>query len=109
MGTNTETHSQTMCRKRDLGTLSHKQDVSFKIPFLRAPARRGGRKSVKAKGDGGHQENKALYINSINAHLNSQRLRQHAQGLHRSALDGVLELKGEMDTCPISNRKAISN
>jgi hypothetical protein len=29
--------------------------------------------------------------------MNSQRLRQHAQGLHRSAPDEVLELK-EVDT-----------
>ena len=32
--------------------------------------------------------------------MNSQRLRQHAQGLHGSAPDGGLEVKGEMDTCP---------
>lgn len=37
------------------------------------------------------------------AHINSERLRQHAQGLQGSAPDGVLRLKGEVDTHPISN------
>jgi hypothetical protein len=39
--------------------------------------------------------------------MNTQRLRQHAQGLHRSALDEVLELQG-VDMWPIPNREAIS-
>jgi hypothetical protein len=31
--------------------------------------------------------------------MNLQNLKQQAQGLHRSAEDGVLELNGEVDTC----------
>lgn len=42
------------------------------------------------------------------APVNSQRLRQRAQGLYRSAPDGVLELKGEMDACLIPNPEALS-
>jgi hypothetical protein len=33
-------------------------------------------------------------------YMNSQRLRQNADGLHRSAPDGVQELKGEVNTFP---------
>jgi hypothetical protein len=36
-------------------------------------------------GDGGCQENNTLCINMTKAHVNSQRLRQHAEGLFRSA------------------------
>jgi hypothetical protein len=36
------------------------------------------------------QENKVLYINIINAHMNSWRLRKHTQGLHRYVPGGVL-------------------
>ena len=38
--------------------------------------------------------------NRTTVRMNSQTLRQHAQGLHRSAPGGNLELKGEVDTCP---------
>lgn len=38
--------------------------------------------------------------NVIYALMNSQRLRQHTQGLLGSELDGVLELKGKVNTCP---------
>ena len=43
------THSQTMCRARDLRTLSPKWDVSIKSlpPELREPYRRGSRKNVR--------------------------------------------------------------
>lgn len=47
---------------RDLVTLSLKWDVSIKsFPSgLRKPHRREGRKSLRTRGDGGNQENKAL-------------------------------------------------
>lgn len=35
----------------------------------------------------------------LEAHINSERLRQHTQGLHKSSPDGVLELK-EVNTYP---------
>jgi hypothetical protein len=44
---------------RDLGTQSSKWDVSIKSfsSGLREPHRRGGKKSVRAKGNGGYQDN----------------------------------------------------
>jgi hypothetical protein len=42
---------------------------------LREPHKREERNSIKAEDDGEHQENKALYISMIKAHVNSQRLR----------------------------------
>jgi hypothetical protein len=57
--TNTETHSQTSCRVRDLGTLSSKQEVLIRsFPSgLEEPC------TVKRRHkecNGGHSENKAL-------------------------------------------------
>lgn len=43
------------------------------------------------------------------AYINSQRLRQHAQGQHRTVPDGVLELNGEVDICLIPNSEEIPN
>jgi hypothetical protein len=59
-------HSQTLLRERerererDLGALSLKWDVSIKSLHseLREPCRRGGRTSLRARGDGEHKENK---------------------------------------------------
>ena len=42
----------------------------------------------------------------IDAHMNSQRLREHAKGMHGSAPVGVLELK-EIDACTHPNPEAI--
>jgi hypothetical protein len=36
----------------------------------------------------------------LTKYMNSQELRQNAQGLCRSALDGALGLKENMNTCP---------
>jgi hypothetical protein len=52
----------------------------------------GGKKNLKARQDKGHQGNKVFQINRMEAHINSE-IRQHAQGLHRSVPDGVLELR----------------
>ena len=53
MGTSIETHSQTLHRESDLGTHSSKWEVSIKPrpSALREPRERGGRKSVRARGD----------------------------------------------------------
>lgn len=40
------------------------------------------------------------------AHMNSQSLKNQAQGLHRSEHDGVLELKGKVTTDYIPNPEA---
>lgn len=51
-----------MQRMRDLWTLSLKGDVSIKFfpILLRGLYRRGGEKSVRARGDGEHQRKKAF-------------------------------------------------
>lgn len=49
-----------------------------------------------------------LHTKRIQAHMNSQRLRQNALSLHRSVPVEVLELKGEADTCPILYPEIIS-
>lgn len=45
----------------------------------------------------------------IDVHMSSQRLKQHARGLHGSVPDCVLELKGEMDTYPPPELSPIDN
>jgi hypothetical protein len=49
-------------RMRGLGIHISRWDVSIKLfpSGLREPLRRGGRKNVRARRDGRHQENKAL-------------------------------------------------
>jgi hypothetical protein len=66
MGTDAETCSQGITQTgRDLGTHSSKWDVSIK--FLPSEIcdsrRREGRRILGARGDGGHQEKKALQVN----------------------------------------------
>ena len=46
---------------------------------------RGGRKSIRLRGDGGHQEQGPLDQLS-KAHMNSPRLKQQTQGLHGPGL-----------------------
>ena len=77
--------SDNVQRARDLRALSPKWDVSVKTfpSELTERCGKGGRKSLRARQDKGHQGNKVLYINSVNARLDSQRLEQHAQDLHR--------------------------
>ena len=49
-------------RERVLGTHSSKWDIfiKFLVSGIREPCRRGDRKNVRARGEGGHQESKAL-------------------------------------------------
>lgn len=49
------------------------------------------------------------YTKETDARVNSQRLRQHSQGLHRSKTHGVLVLREEVDTHLIPSIDAISN
>ena len=55
-------YSDIAQKVRDHVTLSSKWDISIKslLSELRKPHRRGDRKSIRASGDGGNQENKAL-------------------------------------------------
>lgn len=73
-------------KMRDLETLSPKGDIvtkSFASGFGE-PWRRRGRKSVRAEGMGAPR--KQYPLNQWEqAHMSSQRPRQHIQGLHRSA------------------------
>lgn len=88
---------------RDLGISSLKWDTSSPFPQGSGDLAEVVSiiRSARAGGDEGHQGNKAFYTKRIQAHMNSQRLRQNALSLHRSAPDEVLELKGEVGTCPI--------
>jgi hypothetical protein len=81
MGTDIEIHSQTKYKMRNLGTLSHKREVSFKsfLLELRTPCRRG-MGNVLARVDGRYQENTTLNQQDGPC-MNSQRLGQHAQNL----------------------------
>ena len=56
--------------------------------------------SVRAREDGGHQENKIIQISRISAHKKCTEMRQHTQGLHSSAADKFPELKREVKTSP---------
>lgn len=74
MGTNIVTHSNPLCRVRDLGIVSHKYVSIKSFPEeIREPCRKWCGKSVKASGVGGHQKYKDLKINKVNLHVNSQR------------------------------------
>ena len=99
-----------MQRVRDFEILSLKRHVSIKsLPSeLREPCRRGGRKSARVRGNGEHKGKESFYINRMDELRNPQKLRQRAQVLHRSAPDGVLELKGELDIHPIPNPEVTS-
>lgn len=112
MGTYPDLHPDITQSMRDFGTLSSKQEVSIKyfLSEFKEPCGGEDRNSARAKGDGKHEENKALYINRIHAHMNSWRRRQHAKG-HKGlpVPDGVLHLKEEMDACPICGSDASSN
>jgi hypothetical protein len=79
-------HPDLMQGVRDLGTLSPKWGVSnkFFLSELRLPCRREGRKDIRVRGDGGHQEDKALCVRRSKTHISSPRLKKHAQDLHRS-------------------------
>lgn len=63
------------CTVRNLGTLNSKWDAFIKLlpSGFRESCERGGRKSVRVRGDGGHHENKALCINMSRAPMLSQR------------------------------------
>lgn len=49
---------------------------------LQEPQGKGCRKSVRARGDGGHQANKSHCLNVSKPQMNSQRWKQQAQGQH---------------------------
>jgi hypothetical protein len=86
---------------RHLGIFTHKLDIPIKsLPSeLRESYKRGYRKkNERAGGNGGHQQNKASKATGSTV-VNSQRLRQHAQSLQRSA-KGVQGLKGKVNICP---------
>jgi hypothetical protein len=62
---------------KKIETLSLKGDVSIKSlsSGLRKPCKRGGEKGIRARGDGGDQENKTLYINMSKVIMTLQKLR----------------------------------
>ena len=78
MGTNTETHNQTL--HIDLETLSPKWDGM--VPANLSPQDSGKSPMEEAEGMEDTKETKPSKLTG------SQRLRQHAQGLHRFVLMG---------------------
>ena len=84
---------------RDLGTLSPKWDTSIRFLLW------GSGNAVEGIEDTEKTQPPEL---TGSTHISTQRLGQHAQGLHGSAPVGVLELKGEMGTCPTPNPEAVS-
>ena len=66
--------------KRDFGTFCSKWNVFLKsLPSeFRESHARGGRKNIRARGDGGHQEKKTLQINMMKVHIHFKKLKQTA-------------------------------
>lgn len=64
------------------------------IPPLRdqGTRRKKRQNECRCRGHGGHSKNRVLYIVTSKAHMNSQRRRQHAQGLHESIRSSVYKL-----------------
>lgn len=81
-----------MKKVRNCGIFNPKQDVSIKYLLSEFRERR----------DGELQENRALYMDRMDAHTKSQSLRQHVHGLHRSAQDGKLRAKRRREYMPPS-------
>ena len=91
MEANIDPHGQNDAgRKRDL---EHPARIDVYIkPFpsaLEKPQGRRGRKNIRDISHGGHQ-NKAFSTNMRKDHKNSQRIKQHPQGLHRSTPGSLL-------------------
>lgn len=88
-----------MQRMRNLGKRLHQ------IPFLRTQGTLHKRKQKEWKS---HKEWRAQMNQGrsfIAVHMNSWRLRQHAQRLQGSGPYGVLEMKGGVDILPSLNQK----
>lgn len=73
-----------------------------KIPTFRTEELcRKGRNIVRSSGDDGRPPKKRLSRHNRNeTHMNSHRLRQHAQGLHRFKAHGVSSLGREVGISP---------
>ena len=87
-------------RARDLGTLSLKWDVPIK-PLQKR------KESQEPEGKEAVRRYKA-FCTQQDGHTCEPRDGQHAQSLHRSVLDGALELR-EMDTASIPHPEVISS
>lgn len=94
-----------MQRVIDLGTLSLKWDLSIQSPTLclRKLCRKG---SIKSGRGWRTSRNQGLLDTTGLTHICTQWLWDYSQGLHWS--DGVLELKGKVDTGPHTNPEAIA-
>lgn len=97
--TNTETYSQATCKEWETW-----ENVSIKsLPSgLRELCRRGSRKNGRVIGMESTDEPRQIIIA---VHMNSWRLREHAQGLQGSGPYGVLEMKGGVDILPSLSQK----
>lgn len=87
-----------MQRVTDLETLSSKLCVSTKS-FPSGYRGRAGRKIARAQEDRNGKKTRPSRHNRNGAHMTSQKLWEHAQGLHKSKRDGV-PVRKEVDTMP---------
>lgn len=74
-GPNTENHSYTLWREQGTLERSALKGMSLSDPSPQGsgnPAEAKAGKSGRVRGDGGQPENKAFYINMINAQMNSE-------------------------------------
>lgn len=83
MGINTETHKWTMWK-----TLKHPVLTGMSSPRLWDWWGRWGRKIVRPRGERWALRKQHPADNSTDAHMNSQRLWQHTQNLHRFEPEG---------------------
>jgi len=81
----------------NLGTLSPKWDDAIK-PLPSGLKELWMRKKVVRPRE--TKETVSSRHNRVNTHMNSHRLRQHAQGLHRFKPDGPSAMRGEVDASP---------
>lgn len=91
VGTNVESHNWSMCREwHTVECLAlHRVLSSSHFPW----------------GSGNYimkdiKEEVSSRRNGTDIHMNSQRLWQHGQGMHRSKIDGLLAWTGEVDALP---------
>lgn len=95
MAINTETPNWTK-----LGAIHSQRKVLIKLllsKFQDLLGRRG-RKTVRVRGDEQLHRARSYRGDRADAHMNSQKLQQHAQGLHRSIPDKTPAWRRDVDT-----------
>jgi hypothetical protein len=103
MGTKTNPQPVDMQTVSNLGILSPKWDVTIKslTSAIREHWKEEAERVSGSVGIEDIKETKLSKHNKVGIHMNSPRLRQHAQSLHLSTPE-------EVDTCPISLTQTLS-